>query len=464
MIHRSIALLAGWLAIATLAAAQPDLLSFDAYANAIRAQHPLFKRAALNETLARAELRYARGAFDPKLYGYVEEKHFGDRTYFRYAEGGLSIPTSLLGLEVKAAYKQASGYYLSPEATLPEQGQAVLGLKLPLLRGLLTDANRTGVAQARVGLEAREAEAAAIRNDLLLEAAQRYWAWTYASRNLEVTRDALELAETGFQLVKASYEAGDKAPIDTLEAFLLVQTRQLDLADAEILYNNTLQDIQAFWWEDGLAPLTSLEPAFDPLTPLDPAALRQALAAHPLLRETRLKLQQLELERSLKQQYLLPKLDVEYQFLGNGLDLGASGNDGVIRNYLMENYQYGISFSMPIPNRQGTSGVQLTQIKLAQTDLELLQKERDLRTKLEAYLLALEQLATQISAYEAAVAGYRDLVEAEQLKFSIGESSVFLLNIRQQKYLDAERKLLKLRAEQRKARAGARWAAGVLGG
>jgi outer membrane protein TolC len=175
-----------------------------------------------------------------------------------------------------------------------------------------------------------------------------------------------------------------------------------------------------------------------------------------------MKLEQLELERRLKQQYLLPKLDLEYQFLGNGFNFDAGNPDGALRNYLMENYRYGIRFSMPIPNRKGTAGVQLTQIKLAQTDLELLQKERDLRTKLEGYLQAVEQLSIQVQTYESAVAGYLNLVEAEQLKFSIGESSVFLLNSRQQKYLDAERKLLKLRAEQRKAQAGARWAAGLL--
>ena len=62
-----------------------------------------------------------------------------------------------------------------------------------------------------MGLAARTAQAAAIRNDLVLEAAKRYWEWTYASRNLVVTAEALELAEIGFELVKASYEAGDKA-------------------------------------------------------------------------------------------------------------------------------------------------------------------------------------------------------------------------------------------------------------
>jgi outer membrane protein TolC len=444
-----------------LAQGQADVLPFDRYVESIRTQHPLFKRAALNEALARNELRVARGAFDPKLYGNLEEKHFDDKTYFRYAEGGIALPTTLFGLEVKAAYKQASGIYLSPEETLPNRGQAVLGLKLPLLQGLLTDPGRTALAQAQVGLAARTAQAAAIRNDLVLEAAKRYWEWTYASRNLAVTAEALELAEIGLQLVKASFEAGDKAPVDTLEAYLLVQTRSLDLADAEIAYNNATQDIQAFWWQDTLDP-SQYEPDFGTIAAADAAALRQALPQHPLLRDTRLKLEQLELERRLKQQYLLPKLDLEYQFLGRGFDFDAGGADGALRNYLMENYRYGITFSMPIPNRKGFGGVELARLKIAQTDLELLQKERDLRTKLEAYLLALEQITDQIRNYETAVAGYLTLVEAEQLKFSIGESSVFLLNSRQQKYLDAERKLLKLRAEQRKALASARWAAGLL--
>lgn len=451
-----------FLLLLTGGSAQPDVLSFDAYAQSIRTQHPLFKRAALNLELARNELRVARGAFDPKLYGSVEEKYFDDKTYFRYAEGGISLPTNLLGLEVKASYKEASGVYISPEQTLPNQGQAVLGLKLPLMQGLVTDARRTGVAQARVGLEARTADAAAIRNDLLLEAAKRYWSWTYAAQNLAVTEEALQLAVTGFQLVKASYEAGDKAPIDTLEAFLLVQTRQLDLADAQIDYNTTTQDIQAFWWQETVDP-GARRPVFGPLESVDAEALRQALAQHPLLRSTRLKLEQLEFERRLKQQYLLPKLDLEYQFLGRGFNFDAGGADGALRNYLMENYRYGITFSMPIPNRKGFGGVELARLKIAQTDLELLQKERDLQTKLETYLVMLQQLTDQIRTYETAVAGYRELVEAEQLKFSIGESSVFLLNSRQQKYLDAERKLLKLRAEQRKALASARWAAGLLG-
>ena len=462
MTYRLLGTVLFFLVCLALAQGQTDVLPFDRYVESIRSEHPLFKRAALNEELARNELRVARGAFDPKLYGDIDEKHFDDRTYFRYVEGGIALPTTLLGLEVKAAYKQAGGFYISPEENLPSRGQAVLGLNLPLMRGLLTDPGRTALAQAQVGLEARTAQAASIRNDLVLEAAKRYWEWTYASRNLEVTAEALELAEIGFQLVKASYEAGDKAPVDTLEAYLLVQTSLLELNDAEIAYNNATQDIRAFWWQENLDPY-QYQPDFGTIATIDAAALRQALLQHPLLRETRLKLEQLELERRLKQQYLLPQLDLQYQFLGRGFDFSAGGADGALRNYLMENYRYGITFSMPIPNRKGFGGVELARLKIAQTDLELLQKERDLRTKLEAYLLALEQITGQIRSYETAVAGYRELVEAEQLKFSIGESSVFLLNSRQQKYLDAERKLLKLRAEQRKALASARWAAGLLG-
>ncbi len=461
MMYRLSGIVCCFLVGLALAQGQTNVMPFDRYVESIRTQHPLFKRAALNQELARNELRIARGAFDPKLYGNVDEKYFDDKTYFRYAEGGIALPTTLLGLEVKASYKQASGFYISPEENLPSRGQGVLGLRLPLLRGLLTDPGRTALAQAQVGLEARTAEAASIRNDLILEAAKRYWEWTYAARNLAVTAEALELAEIGFQLVKASFEAGDKAPIDTLEAYLLVQTSRLELADAEIAYNNSTQDIRAFWWQDSLGP-TQYEPDFGTFPSVDANVFRQALPQHPLLRETRLKLEQLDLERRLKQQYLLPQLDVEYQFLGSGFDFNAGGPDGALRNYLMENYRYGITFSLPIPNRKGFGGVELTRLKIAQTDLELLQKERDLQTKLEAYLLALEQITEQIRNYEAAVAGYRTLVEAEQLKFSIGESSVFLLNSRQQKYLDAERKLLKLRAEQRKALANARWAAGLL--
>ncbi|MEQ1743949.1 MAG: hypothetical protein ABMA02_00860 [Saprospiraceae bacterium] len=58
---------------------------------------------------------------------------------------------------------------------------------------------------------------------------------------------------------------------------------------------------------------------------------------------------------------------------------------------------------------------------------------------------------------------YRTLLDGENEKFRFGESSVFLINTREQRWLEAQTKLLKLVAAYRKAEAGLRWAVGDIG-
>ena len=71
-------------------------------------------------------------------------------------------------------------------------------------------------------------------------------------------------------------------------------------------------------------------------------------------------------------------------------------------------------------------------------------------------------LERQIRLSTDMLQNYEDLLQAENEKFRIGESSVFLLNSREQKLIAARKKWLKQKAEYEKARAGRLWAAGQL--
>ena len=104
----------------------------------------------------------------------------------------------------------------------------------------------------------------------------------------------------------------------------------------------------------------------------------------------------------------------------------------------------------------------MPKIKIEQTDQELNAKTRELENKLAFYANEVNTLQEQITLYSTAVQNYRTLLDAENDKFSIGESSLFLINSREQKYLDAQVKLLKLWAAYQKALLGVDWALGGL--
>ena len=71
-------------------------------------------------------------------------------------------------------------------------------------------------------------------------------------------------------------------------------------------------------------------------------------------------------------------------------------------------------------------------------------------------------LQKQIDIYERAYNNYVRLFTAEQLKFSLGETTLFLLNSRETKVLEAQQKLLELKTKFYQAFASLNWAAGVL--
>ncbi|MCS7035296.1 MAG: TolC family protein [Saprospiraceae bacterium] len=434
-------------------------------------QHPTARQADLLIQQARAELLRARGGFDPKVYGDWSGKHFNGKQYFQYSEVGIKAPT-WLGIELKSNFNRAAGDFVNPEAALPQRGQFAAGLNWTLGQGLFIDDRRADLQIAQIGLDQRRAERAAMLNEILFEAAKVYWDWTFAQNALSIYQEALRQARIRYEGIVESFYQGDKPAIDTLEAFIQVQNRQLDVNFARVDLQNATIALTTFLWGPngdpaGLSgipapPEVLMAATYQP--PTDAVAqelLRQAQNQHPLLRAYDAKLRALEVERRLKLERRKPQLDLNYQLLGNGWQFFTTpGVEGP--QVLANDIKWGIQFSYPILNRKARGDWQVTQIKIAQNNLELAQKRLEIENKTLQYLNELNTLANQVALYRDITNNYRTLLDGEYEKFRFGESSVFLINTREQRWLDAQIKYLKLMATYRKTEAGLLWSAGVL--
>ncbi len=451
----------------------PTVLDWPSFRQFVRTQHPLARRADLFNESARADLLKAKGGFDLKSFSDVSGKSFKGNNYFQYTETGLKLPT-WLGMELKGAYNTATGQFLSPEATLPLEGQAQLGLRWTLGQGLLIDQRRADLRQGQIGLEIGAAERRLALNDLVLEAAKAYWTWVAADNSLRVIESALQQAQIRFEGIRESFIQGDKPAIDTLEAFIQVQNRQTDLNFAQVDRQNAALAVCNFLWTiDNIpyqpAQLQGAPPIWatnDVRPVVDEQALstlaRRAVQQYPELTIYDAKLRQLDIERRLKLEKRKPMLDLEYNLLGSGWaffpSTGVEGPD-----VLVNDIKWGVHFSYPIPNRKARGDYQITQVKIAQTNLFVRQKQQDIQNKVRQYANELNTLRAQIELYRQITDNYRALLDAENEKFRFGESSIFLINTREQRWLDAQIKLVKLISEYRKAEAGLDWSVGILG-
>ena len=161
---------------------------------------------------------------------------------------------------------------------------------------------------------------------------------------------------------------------------------------------------------------------------------------HPLLTKQKTEIDQLEIERRFRAEQLKPELNLTYNFLRNAESKQAD-NEGQL---FMNNYKVGVSAGMPLLLRKERGKLRSTQtlrnirrLEYDRTDRSL---ELNLRARLTEISLLREQLVRQETIYQAA----KQLVEGEQNRFLNGESSVFMVNTRENNLLTLGLKLAEL--------------------
>ena len=85
----------------------------------------------------------------------------------------------------------------------------------------------------------------------------------------------------------------------------------------------------------------------------------------------------------------------------------------------------------------------MNQIKLKENKYALDFKQVQLENKLSASMINIGTLQDQLEVVAANVDRYQRLLEGETIRFDLGESSVFLLNKRQEKYMESRIKQIK---------------------
>lgn len=440
------------------------VLTEAAFIQQVKQYHPVAKQAELITKKAAADLLAARGAFDPVVEATTTAKTLDGKNYYRYTNSQLKIPTAT-GVSVKAGYEKSDGLYINPERT---KGVAsYLGIEVPLLNGLLTDKKRTALRQASIFRELSEQERLAKMNDLLFDARTAYWEWAGAWRLYRVFDNSRQVAERRARLMSIAFRNGDRALADTVEAWAQLQNVAMLVSGAQLELSKKAIGLSSFLWNADENPYL-LPDAYTPDTvalasvlPLgDTAALMEKLSGdHPAIRSGRLKSQALEVDRRYKWQNFLPVVNLQANLLSK--DYYRYKN--LSWPYLENNYKLGVQVSVPLLWRQERGDYQNALIKLRDNTLELDRKQWDLQNKVRAYYVEALQIQQQLGAAAEMNRSYNFLLKTEELKFSQGESSLFLVNARENKTLETQQKLIELQVKYQKAANAVQWSAGLMG-
>ncbi|MDP4599884.1 MAG: TolC family protein [Polaribacter sp.] len=420
-----------------------SVMTLSEYLGYVKTYHPIVKQANLVINNSEAKLLKARGAFDPKIEVDFDKKQFKDTEYYNKLNGAFKIPT-WYGIELKANFENNDGTYLNQEALVPTDGLYAAGISASLLRNFVINERMASLKQAKLFINQAKEDQQILVNEILYNASLSYFDWLKTFNEKRIYENFLENAQIRFNGIKSSFLEGDKPAIDTLEAGITLNDRKLNLEKARIKYIKASLELSNFLWLNNNTPVELQENIIPDVnspetvdTSLNIALFNDVdfnINNHPKIKSLEFKIESLNVDKNLKMNNLLPKLDVQYNFL--------TQTPRVVNSLIVDNFKAGVNFQLPLFLRKERGDLKLAKIKLQETQFENEVAKVTIKNQVSAVQQELSSFVTQTNFINGIVRDYTTLLNAEDRKFFMGESSLFLVNSRESKLIESNLKAI----------------------
>ncbi len=414
----------------------PTEFTYNEFLGYVKKYHPLVKQANLKLNEAQANLMQARGAFDPKIEVDFNEKQFKDNQYYSILNSSFKIPT-WYGIELKAGFDNSEGIYVNPENTLPNSGLTSFGISVPVGQGLFINQRMADLRKAKIARNLNVAERNSQAVEVIYEASVSYVNWKRSYDEVKLYETYLENALIRYNGISKLIEEGDKPAIDSVEAGIAVKTRRLNLEDAKLKLTKAKLELSNYLWlenniplelNDNLFPDATLSKTIKEVLQINELGTID-LDNHPKIQALDAKIALLKVDRKLKANALLPKLDLSYNYLSE---------PSYIDNYRFEDYKIGVNFSFPIFLRKERGSLKLADLKIQDSEFGLQFERKSLENKIKSQQQEIASLEKQREYIRKLIQDYNTLLNAEDRLFEMGESSLFVINSRENSLVSSQ--------------------------
>ena len=416
-------------------------LDFEKFIAMVKENHPIAKQAGIVMETGRATVLKARGNFDPKIVGDKRIKEFQGKKYYDNNQLTFKIPT-WYGISLEGGFYRNEGNYLNRADIIPNDGLYAAGVSIDLLQGSWINERMATLKMAKAFQKQTLAEREIILNNLLYEAALSYFNWLKEQQNYAAVLAVTQTARERYKGIQQLVNEGERAAIDSIEAKALIQDREMTLLKTQIALNSSKLKVSNFLWSENEIPLELMDEtaaeAVDHigldfgLMQLKDSLDRIELKNNPKLKALNAKVEQLAIDKNLKINGLLPKLKLNYNLI----------NEQPIQNTPLDIGQYkgGLSFSMPLFLRKERGALRLAKLKLSDARYTYDLENIKLKNKLRELFFKWQNNQEILTVSNEVVKANKKLLKAEERKFYLGESSLFMVNSREQKYLSVQLK------------------------
>lgn len=450
------------IALAAPGAADTTPLDASELLASVNRSFPLIETARRERDAAAGAALEARGAFDLKLKASGE----GLQSYYdnERVKATIEQPLAPFGMTLYGGYRIGRGEFASydTKALTLDNGELNAGLALPLLRDRSIDLRRADLRAADIGVNVATQSLEKARLSYFKDALKQYWDWVAAGRQLAVARALLELAERRDVDLQTAVGLGQLAPVERTDNARAILQRRSALVTAQRGVEATSISLSLYYRGPDGRPvrpeadrLPPLLPAPAPLTTEDEErGIEDALSRRPEVLGLRFKRSQQEVEARLAGNARLPSLNLF-------ADVSRDYGEGPITRRGNE-LAAGLFFELPVQRRKASGKLLQAQAKLASIDAELRFAQDRVRSDVQDAASAVRAAYASVALVRQELTIARELESLERDRFQLGDSTQFLVNLRELNTADAAFREVKVLADYQKALAEFEAASGRL--
>ena len=433
-----------------------DTLTLDEVLLTAIRSHPELAAAEFKRQGARSKRVAARGAFDLQLDGGGEVYPIDGKKAYGVLDFTLLQPTTLWGLQLFAGwmgtygdvplykdqwyqkiFKPFSHYKSEPDAG--ERGRLHAGVALPLLRNRTIDDRRATLRQAAFRID--EADSAALQKRLMIElkATEAYFDWIAAGQQVQIAERLLEVALIRQAQIEEKVKLGAEAPIYGVENRKYILKRQNKLLQSAQKLQESALKLSIYWRPteqgDPVMPQAEMLPADWPPIEIPPEEIAReqielAIEQLPRWREFAAMRDVAAVDVNYYDNQMLPQLDVTGG-VTQPLDFEAKTS-----------VRLTLDFTTPLQRREARGSRDAAEANVARIDAEQRFFEDQTRSEIDRALVTLRAAQGIVALAEAELELSLQLEEAERIRLDAGDSTLLIVNLREQATADAAMQLV----------------------
>jgi len=330
----------------------------------------------------------------------------------------------------------------------------------------------------RIAQNNREVSDLVFKQQVMLTVTQvqnTYWDLVSASEDVKVKESSVTVAEKLYNDNKRQVEIGTLAPIEIVRAEAQVASTRQDLIVSQTVlqqYETNLKNMVLRDLSDPALLTARVVPtdriAVPPVEPVVPIqeSFGMALSSRPELAQSRIDLRNRDISFKAVKNGMLPTLDAFAYWGGQGTaglptpfrrpgqtgpNVIPSNLQGGLGNVLGQSfgsdfpdYAFGLQLSIPLRNRSAQADAAQAQLENGQAVIRLRQLENAVRVEVQNAVIALQQNRARLEAAQKQRFLQEQTLDAEQKKFQLGASTIFLV-------IQAQRDLAVARSAEVKA-------------